>query len=343
MRKIRFFLICFLLIAAYLPASCYEPVVTEQQAPLVQCLYKKWKEEPTRKNLKELLHPLFYVYLSDGNNAALHAFFDELRRDGSSLTELESLKRDLVHRYTFKTEPIEETAALWAMQPADARAIFLLFQTDPEALSDEISRAMQRAVYDQIRDAFFKSALHRQFGYFPPSEYLRLQEILKRLSWSQDPYLKNLNRYFQALVLMNLGKENEGRTLMLKARQGLEESLMNAKQKLAQKRILSSLADVDLVLGNHTDAEQDYLWILRIDPQDWNALLNLSYLLNDQKKCSDGSVWVEATIRSDQEFFDIVLHCGSQELPVPDAETESPIVASLLFPAVSNGGLSRQR
>lgn len=341
MKKIRFFLLSFLTIAGEVPASCYEEAIAEKQPPLIQCLYKKWKEEPSRQNLKELLHPLFYVYLSDGNSPPLHAFFEDLRKHSPSLTELEYLKKELVRRYTFAGNPIRETAALWAMQPADARAIFLLFLTTPQDLSDEISRAMQLAVYDQIREVYFKSVLNRQFGYFPPSEYFRLHEILKRLSWSHDPYLKSLNRYYQGVVLLNLGQNKEGAELMMKAREGLEECLMNAKQKLAQKRILSNLADIELVVGNRSEAEQDYIWILRIDPQDWNALMNLSYLLNDQKKCSEESVWVEATIRSDQEFFDVVLHCGSQEIPFPDSEPEGPVVASLIPSELSNGGMSR--
>jgi hypothetical protein len=132
------------------------------------------------------------------------------------------------------------------------------------------------------------------------------------------------------MVLLNLGRNSEGTQLLLKTRRGFEDCLMDASQKLAQKRILLSLAAIDLVLGNQNQAEEDYIWILKIDPQDWNALINLSYLLNDQKKCSEESVWVEATIRSDQEFFDVVLHCGSQEIPLHDFENGKPVVASLL-------------
>jgi tetratricopeptide (TPR) repeat protein len=296
----------------------------------VDCLYSKWKTQPTRQHLRELLGPLFQVYISDAKNRAMRAFFDDLRA-GNDPPVIRSLKKELIAHYTFGGASVHETAAMWTMQPADAINLYLLFLVDLSGLPDDISRAMQLAVYDQIRLSFsFESALRQQYAYFPPDEYGRLLEILHRLSWTHDPYLKRLNSYYQAVTLLNLGRIVEGRNLLAQTREGLEQCLMDADQKLSQKRILALLASVDQVLKKYPDAENDYLWILKIDPQDWNALINLSYLLNQTQKCMDRSIWVEAEIRSYQEFFDITIHCGSQELDPDDFDKAGPVVASLI-------------
>jgi tetratricopeptide (TPR) repeat protein len=296
----------------------------------VDCLYSKWKTQPTRQHLRELLTPLFHVYISDSKNRSMRAFFDDLRA-GNYSPVVGSFKRELIAHYTFGAPTIRETAALWTMQPGDAINLYLLFQIDLSGLPDEISRAMQLAVYDQIRLSFsLESALRQQYAYLSPEEYVRLLEILRRMSWTHDSFLKGLNTYYQAVTLLNLGRIVDGRNLLAQTREGLEQCLMDADQKLSQKRILGLLASVDQVLKNYPDAENDYLWILKIDPQDWNALINLSYLLNQTQKCMDHSIWVEAEIRSDQEFYDITIHCGSQELVPEDFDNGKPVVASLV-------------
>jgi hypothetical protein len=150
---------------------------------------------------------------------------------------------------------------------------------------------------------------------------------VRRMSAPSDPYLKALNSYYQGLLLLNQGLD--GIPMISDARCELEGYLDQVIEKSSQKRVLLQLAEADLILGYEKEAEEYYWWVLKIDPNDWDGLINLSYLLREQGVCSDPGIWVEASIKSTWAYYEVVIHCGNIE--IPDDPTGAPFNAGVEF------------
>ena len=201
------------------------------------------------------------------------------------------------------------------MQPLDAKRLFVLSQTDPDSVPKDINAAMHMAIYDEIESYFYLNSIHNdEFGVLPASEYLRLQEILTRMAWVDDRFLKATNLIYRGLVSLNLAQKSTGLNYVSVSCQTLSQMLTTAKEKLSRKRILRTRAIANAILGELLKAETDHFSILKLDPQDWNALMDLSYLLNKRGKCPERGIWIEASIKRNQDQFDIVIHCGNQQL-----------------------------
>ena len=127
---------------------------------------------------------------------------------------------------------------------------------------------------------------------------------------------------------MNLAQKSVGLNYVSESRELLSELLENAKEKLSKKRILRTRAVANAIMGELLKAESDYFSILKLDPEDWNALLDLSYLLNKRGECPERGIWIEASILRDQDQFNIVIHCGNQTFPEEYFPTEPPAIAS---------------
>ena len=218
------------------------------------------------------------------------------------------------------------------MQPFDAKRLFVLSQTDPRSVPKDINAAMYMAVYDEMESYFYLNSIRNdEFGVLPASEYLRLQEVLTRMAWIDDPFLKATNLIYRGLASLNLAQQSTGLNYVSQSCQTLSEMLTTTKEKLSKKRILRTRAVANAILGELVKAESDYFSILKLDPEDWNALLDLSYLLNKRGECPERGIWIEASIMRNQDQFDIVIHCGNQTYPEEYFPTEPPAIASLNF------------
>jgi hypothetical protein len=241
-------------------------------------------------------------------------------------------KDELIKRYTFDGSGSIETTELWAMQPYDAKRLFVLSQTDPSSLPKDINAAMYMAIYDEIERYFYLNSIHNDdLGALPASEYLRLQEILTRMAWADDPFLKATNLIYRGLVSLNLAEKSSALDYVSQSCELLSGMLYRANEKLSRKRILRTRALANAIQGDLLKVESDYFSILKLDPEDWDALMDLSYLLNKRGECPERGIWIEASIKRDQEQFDVVVHCGNQTYPEESFPTEPPAIASLNF------------
>lgn len=255
-----------------------------------------------RDQLNQALPGIFYSYLNNGNDPVMRTFFDEMR--SGKLPVATSLREELIEQY--------QGAEI--IPGFDAKKLFVLSATDPSSVPPDTTRAMYLSVYEEIRRMFALSfAVRHQYGILPVQEYLRPLEIVRRMSAPSDRYLKAVNMYYQGMLLLNQG--SDGLSLISSARGEFESCLYQAKEKFWQTRILLQIAEADVVLGNEKEAEMYYSWVLKIDPNDWDGMLNLSYLLRERGVCRDPGIWVEASIKSTWQYYDIVIHCGNIEIP----------------------------
>jgi hypothetical protein len=328
--KFFFCALFFLSLAYSAAADCWKNVTPGQHSKEVKCFFEDWQHSSSRQNLKNLIDSIFYVYLTDGQNPSMKMFFDGMRAGDPRFADVFEYKDELIKRYTFEVTTPIETTELWAMQPFDAKRLFVLSQTDPRSLPTDINAAMNMTVYDEIEHYFYLNSIHNnEFGVLPASEYLRLQEILTRMAWVDDPFLKATNLIYRGLVSLNLAHKSSGLNYVSESRQLLNEMFSMATEKLSKKRILRTRAVANAILGELLKAESDYFAILKLDPEDWNALLELSYLLNKRGECPERGIWIEASMHKNQDHFDIVLHCGNQTYPEEYFPTEPPAIASL--------------
>lgn len=326
-----YFFLFFLSFTYSAAADCWKDVTPGQHTKEIKCFFEDWERSSSRQNLKNLIDSVFYVYLTDGQNPSMRMFFDGMRADDPRFADVFKYKDEIIKRYTFDDFGRIETTELWAMQPNDAKRLFVLAQTDPSSVPGDINAAMYMAIYDEIERYFYLNSIHNnEFGVLPASEYLRLEEILARMAWPDDPFLKATNLIYHGLVSLNLAQRSTGLNYVSESCQLLSNMLSNAKEKLSRKRILRTRALANAILGELSKAESDYFAILKIDPQDWDALLDLSYLLNKRGECPERGIWIEASIMKDQEQFDIVVHCGNQTYPEEYFPTEPPAIASLI-------------
>ena len=328
MRAVLIILLLLALPAGSVFAACVEEVYPGDHAAALSCELKSWEENPQSVDLRSLVQSAFYVYITQENHAAMNRFLTLLRAGRGNLLEL---RQKLIHKYSFDDFEPTESSAIWAMVPHDARLLYVLSRTNPGSVSGEIEAAMKLAVYDELERFFLLGLAQNQtFGSLPQSEYTRLKGVLEEMGDSADPFLYALNRYYQGIACMNLGGQEEGSEMIAEARTILKNLLEISDERLSRKRILRSLAAANDVLENEEEAKADYYALLKMDPQDWTAIMNLSYLLNEKGECGEVSIWVEATLPPRQDFFDIVIHCGSREIPAEEFATEAPVIAMLL-------------
>ncbi len=328
--KYFFCILIFICLANSARADCWKDVSPGQHSKEVKCFFEDWEQAPSRQNLKNLIDSVFYVYVTDGQNPSMKMFFDGMRSGDPPFVDVFEYKDEIIKRYTFDDSALTETTELWAMQPFDAKRLFVLSQTDPRSVPKDMNAAMYMAIYNEIESYFYLNSIHNdEFGVLPASEYLRLQEVLTRMAWVDDPFLKATNLIYRGLVSLNLAQQSTGLSYVSQSCQTLGEMLTTAREKLSKKRILRTRAVANEILGELVKAESDYFSILKLDPQDWNALLDLSYLLNKRGECPERGIWIEASIKGNQDQFDIVIHCGNQTYPEEYFPTEPPAIASL--------------
>jgi hypothetical protein len=323
----RFLVWCFFLInAASVFASCNEDAQSNPSIDL-KCKYVQWEKNPSKSNLAPLLRLLFYVYSSNGEDPTMKRFFDGMRKGNAPFTQALSFRDELIRKYTFEDEDVSEASAIWAMQAYDARMLFVLTQTDPEIVPPDITAAMYLSVYEEFK-RYFCLDLDKDFGILPASEYLRLLEILRRMDRLNDPFMKSANLLYQGIVNLNL--KSDAQEVLTRSRELLNSCFDSADGVLSKKRILRSRAEVNVALQNTLEAQSDYYKILKIDPHDSTALLELSYLMSQRGECKERGVWIEALIRSNQTEYEIVIHCGNQLYEIEEEyPTEPPVIASL--------------
>jgi hypothetical protein len=330
--KCFFCILLFICLANSANADCWKDVTPGQHSKEVKCFFEDWERTPSRQNLKNLIDSIFYVYVTDGQNSSMKMFFDGMRSGDPRFVDVFEYRNEIIKRYTFDDSASTETTELWAMQPFDAKRLFVLSQTDPRSVPKDINAAMYMAIYSEIESYFYLNSIHNdEFGVLPASEYLRLQEVLTRMAWVEDPFLKATNLIYRGLVNLNLAQQSIGLSYVSQSCQTLNEMLTTAKEKLSKKRILRTRAVANAILGELVKAESDYFSILKLDPEDWNALMDLSYLLNKRGECPERGIWIEASIMRNQDQFDIVIHCGNQTYPEEYFPTEPPAIASLNF------------
>jgi tetratricopeptide (TPR) repeat protein len=326
------FLLLVLFLAGTAAADCWKDVTPGQHSKEIRCYYEDWQRSSSRENLKNLVDSVFYVYLTDGQNPSMKMFFDRMRAGDPGFSDVFKYKDELIKRYTFDGSGSTESTELWAMQPYDAKRLFVLAQTEPDSIPRDINAAMYMAVYDEIERYFYLNSIHNnEFGVLPAPEYSRLQEILGRMAWVEDPFLKATNLIFRGLVSLNLAEKSAGMNYVSNSTDLLSRILPNASEKLSKKRILRTRALANAILGELVKAESDYFSILKLDPEDWDALMDLSYLLNKRGECAERGIWIEASMKRDQDQFDVVVHCGNQSYPEESFPTEPPAIASLNF------------
>src|SRR5262245_5404396 len=205
------FLLLFLSLTYSAAADCWKDVTPGQHSKEIKCYYEDWQQSSSRENLKNLIDSVFYVYLTDGENLSMKLFFDRMRAEDPGFSDVIKYKDELIKRYTFNDSSSTKTTELWAMQPYDAKRLFVLAQTDPASVPKDINAAMYMAVYDEIERYFYLNSIHNnEFGVLPASEYLRLQQILARMAWVEDPFLKATNLIYRGLVSMNLAQKSDG-------------------------------------------------------------------------------------------------------------------------------------
>ena len=328
MRKLVFFLILFLTLSSKVHSSCWSDAVPGQYGKILQCAFQDWKDHPDRKNTLQLLNDLYYVYFTDGTDKSMKSFFDGLRQGNPDFVSAATIKNQLIERYRSIYEAEVETPALPMMPQSDALALFVLSQTDPQSVPSQITQATYLTVYRHAEVLFALGlATSNQFGLLPPGEYIRMLEIVKRMSWISDPYMKAMNHYFQAVLFYNMKDTMQGKSLMIRAAVEFEHCLEMSQQTLSKKRILMRLADANAVLQDWEKAEDAFVSILKMDPQDWDALMGLSRVLYRDGKCEEPGVWVEASIKSNQERFELTIHCGNREYHEEEPEREEPVLA----------------
>jgi tetratricopeptide (TPR) repeat protein len=330
--KSFFFLLFFLLFTYLAAADCWKDVTPGQHSKEIKCFFEDWKRFSSQQNLKSLIDSVFYVYITDGQNPSMKMFFDGMRSGDPRFADVFKFKNEIIKRYTFDNAGSTQTTELWAMQPFDAKRLFVLSQTDPASVPRDITAAMYMAIYDELERYFYLNSIHNnEFGVLPASEYLRLQEILARMAWVDDPFLKATNLIYRGLVSLNLAQRTTGLNYASDSSEILSEMLSTAVEKLSKKRILRTRALANAILGELLKAESDYFAILKLDPEDWDALLDLSYVLNRRGECSERGIWIEASLLKGKDQFDIVVHCGNQTYPEETFPTEPPAIASLSF------------
>jgi tetratricopeptide (TPR) repeat protein len=328
MRKLVFFLIPALLLSSKAHSSCWTDIVPGQYGKILHCAFEDWKNRPDRKNTLQLLNDLYYVYFTDGTDKSMKSFFDGLRQGSPDFLSATTVKSQLIERYRPIYPSKIETPALPMMPQTDALALFVLSQTDAQSIPLPIAEATYLTVYRHAEVLFALGlATSNQFGILPPGEYTRMLEIVKRMSWISDPYMKAMNHYFQAVLYFNRKDAIQGKSWMILAAAEFQHCLETSQETLSKKRILMRLADVHTVLQDWEKAEEAYVSILKMDPQDWDALLGLSKLLYRNGKCEEPGVWVEASIQSNQERFELTIHCGNREFHEEEPEREEPVLA----------------
>ena len=331
--KFVFLILLFLSFTYSAVADCWKDVTPGYHSKEVKCFFEDWERSSSQQSLKNLIDSIFYVYITDGQNPSMKMFFDRMRSGDPRFADVFKYKAEIIQRYTFDDSESTETTELWAMQPLDAKRLFVLSQTDPDSVPKDINAAMHMAVYDEIESYFYLNSIHNdEFGVLPAPEYLRLQEILTRMAGVDDRFLKATNLIYRGLVSLNLAQKSTGLNYVSVSCQTLSEMLITAKEKLSKKRILRTRAIANAILGELLKAETDYFSILKLDPQDWNALMDLSYLLNKRGECPERGIWIEASIKRNQDQFDIVIHCGNQTYPEEYFPTEPPAIALLVSP-----------
>lgn len=262
----------------------------------------------------------------------MKAFFDGMRKGNRPFDQAMLFKQDLIRKYTFTDEYQElESSGIWAMQAYDARMLFVLSQTDPQSVSQDITAAMYLSIYDEFKRYFCLQLDRDSIGVLSFAEYLRLNEILKRMSWINDPFLKSTNLLYQGLVNINLNQTNEAHAVLTRARELLNGCFDDAEETLSKKRILRARAGVSFALNDLLNAQADYYRILKLDPNDGTALLELSYILTQRGECKERGVWIEASILSTQSEYDVVVHCGNQLEFEEEYFTEPPVIADLFL------------
>lgn len=335
-RFVIVFLFLLLVPALSLADECWSTVQPGQHSQELRCQTLDWRAHPDAEHLKQILDTLFYVYLSDANQPEMKAFFDGMRASDPRYAQAFQMRADLIRKYTFDVPSPGESSALWAMPAFDAKRLFVLSLTEPGALPADIASAMHLAVYDEL-DRYFdlKSAFRHGDASLRAADYARLLEILQRMAAFRDPFLYAVNQTYQALAHRSLNQPEQAGVNLEASHRVLDSLLLTAKDPLSRKRILRTLALTNLVQGKELEAEQCFYSILRIDPEDWNSILDLSYVLNQRGECSEPAVWIEASLKHDQQLFDVVVHCGSRGIPEEEYPTEPPAIASLLAGVVS--------
>jgi tetratricopeptide (TPR) repeat protein len=289
-----------------------------------------WERAPKAQNLQPLLDSLYVPFLSDGANLHLSKFFTSLRQNIPMQRMASVYKIQMLAKYSFNETPPADTAELWIMPTMDARRLFLLAQVQTDGIPEMVLRAMFKSIYMDVERCFgFSFVFKNRFGVFPASEYRRLLEILIRNSAHQDPFLKSWNLYCQGVILLNLENWTKGRDYISMAGHYLKKTFDVAQTQLARKIILFHIAQSAELLGNLQQAESAYVQILRMDPQDFYALNGLSTVLQKLKQCSEPAIWIEATAKSNQQLYDITVHCGTKEWQPQETNDETPFNAQL--------------
>lgn len=327
--KGAWFLVFLILPLGSWAEDCWSRVQPGRHEQELRCLLIDWKAGPDSENLKPVLDALFYVYLSSATDLPMRSFFDGMRRMDPEYVSAQRLRDDLIRKYTFDDAADGESSSVWAMAPADAKRLFVLSQTDPASVPLEIAVPMQLAVFDEMDRYFdFNSAFKQPLGSLSAEEYARLLEVLQRMAVLRDPFVYAVNQYHQGVVHLNLGDPAAASENFSRSEESLHSLLASAVDPLIRKRVLRSLAHVCIVQNKDLQAEETYYAILRIDPEDWTSLLELSYVLNKRGECKEPSLWVEATLPHDEKLFEVVVHCGSHILPEPVYPTEPPAIAA---------------
>jgi tetratricopeptide (TPR) repeat protein len=323
----KLFALCFFMLNAFSCFASCDPDDSQFNPSIdLKCKYVQWEKNPTKSNLVPLLRSLFYLYASNGEDPTMKKFFDGMRKGNPPFSYALSFRDELIRKYTFDDAEMDETSGIWAMQSYDARVLFVLTQTEPQIVPLDITSAMYLAVYDEFRRFFCLQMDKDSIGILPASEYLRLLEILQRMDRVSDPFLKSTNMLYQGIVNINLQKNADA--ILNVSRELLDKCLHSVDGALSKKRILRSRAEVNIALQNTLEAQADYYKILKIDPHDPTALLELSYLLSQRGECKERGVWIEASILSNQTEYEIVVHCGNQLYEIEEQYlTEPPVIA----------------
>ena len=324
------FLVVVMLPLGVCAEDCWKDVQPGRHDQELRCLFLDWKAQPDSENLKQVLDSLFYVYLSSSADPEMKSFFDGMRRSDPKYIPVLQFRADLIAKYTFDDVADGERSSVWAMAPADAKRLFVLSQTHPGSVPREIAVPMQLSVFDEIDRYFdFNSAFKQPLGSLSVEEYARLLEVLQRMAALQDPFVYAVNQYHQGIVRTNLGDFLASRENFSRSEFALHSLITSAADPLSRKRFLLMQAHVCIVQDKDLLAEESYYDILRIDPEDWTSLLELSYVLNKRGECSEPSLWVEATLPHNEKLFEVVVHCGTHTLPEPLYPTEPPAIALL--------------
>jgi len=297
-----------------------------EQAEL-QRVYGNWSRHPDLVTLPVLLDQIYFVYLTDGQNPTLRSFYNALRTDPQIQTIIAQFRLTIIQKYTFDEET-PETPALWVMPTMDARRLFLTYAVNQNGIPAEILHAMFKGIYSDIERCFaFDLTFRGKLGVFPEPEYRRLMEILVRISSQDDSFLKSWDLYCRAIVALNLKNRTEADNYLRVSQSYLKQLLSSSNAVLAKKIILLRIAETSELLERFSDAEAAYVQVLQMDPQDFHALSGLEKILQKTGECHEEAIWIEATAKSNQQLYNITIHCGSQELPENPTESSTPMTA----------------